>query len=88
LSLTTAIKIRARFGKYKREKSETILTKKGNPKTVWQREQIDEKFNNIKLEGNTERKLTVYSGDFGEVYLRLRVRRHKGWRLVHLGISG
>ena len=73
----TAIKIRARFGKYKREKSETILTKKGNPKTVWQREQIDEKFDNIKLEGNSERKLTVYSGDFGEVYLRLRVRRYK-----------
>ena len=48
----TAIKIRARFGKYTRDKSENFLTKKGNPKTVWQREQIEKTFERIKLTEN------------------------------------
>lgn len=73
----TAIKICARYGKYTRGKSENFLTKNGNPKTVWQREQIEEKFNDIKLAGKEERTFTVFSSDYGEVYLRLRVRRYK-----------
>ena len=32
-----AISIEARWGKYERVKSETLLTEKGNPKTVWKR---------------------------------------------------
>lgn len=73
----TAIKICARYGKYTRGKSENFLTKNGNPKTVWQREQIDEKFKNIKLVENTEEKFSVFSSDYGEVYLRLRIRRYR-----------
>lgn len=72
----TAIKICARYGKYTRGKSENFLTKKGNPKTVWQREQIDKKFDSIKLIENMEEKFIVFSSDYGEVYLRMRVRRY------------
>lgn len=72
----TAIKICARYGKYTRGKSENFLTKTGKPKTVWQREQIDEKFNDIKLVENTEKRFTVFSSDYGEVLLRMRVRRY------------
>ena len=73
----TAIKICARFGKYTRDKSEKFLTPKGNPKTVWQREQIEKTFERIKLTENAETPFVVYSGDLGEVLLRLRVRRYK-----------
>ena len=37
-----AIRVTARWGKYTRGKSETETTPKGNPKTVWQREQVHE----------------------------------------------
>jgi hypothetical protein len=73
----SAIKMRARYGKYTRGKSENFLSPKTQqPKTVWQREQIDKKFDNIRLTENREEKFTVYTGDYGEVQLRLRIRRY------------
>ncbi len=74
----TAIKICASYGKYTRGKSENFLTKTGKPKMVWQREQIDEKFNDIKLVENTEKRFTVFSSDYGEV-LRNRRRETAIW---------
>lgn len=69
-----SVVVTARWGRYKREKSETLVTEKGNPTTVWKRYPL----------GNVGRVLALAEGDFGpialddnqpEVYLQGRIRK-------------
>lgn len=73
----TAIKVIARYGKYTRGKSDKFLSPKTQkPKTVWQRKQIEKPFDKIQLADNKEISHVVSSSDYGEVQLRLRIRRY------------
>lgn len=72
-----------RWGRYKREKSETLVTEKGNPLGVWKRYPM----------GKVGRALPLAEGDFGpialdenqpEVYLQGRIRKLEGDWVVSL----
>ena len=74
----TAVRVCARYGKYKREKSETILTVNGNPKTVWRREQIEKLCERVELRDGKTETFTVHTDQqLGDVLLRVRSRRNQ-----------
>ena len=52
-----AIQVTARWGHYRRTRSETIKDKKGEPKLVWQRQQIEGNIRTHPLESWQDQKL-------------------------------
>ena len=67
-----AIQVTARWGQYRRVRSETLKTAAGEPKLVWQRQQIEGTFLLPLKAGKTEPRSP--STDFPEVYVRGLIR--------------
>ncbi len=76
-----AIKIYAKWGKYDRVESEHILTDKGNPKTIWQRQQIKGSSPSIKLKEGSINKWVV-DRNFPDVYVQGLIRKQNGEWIV------
>jgi hypothetical protein len=69
----TELRVTAEWGWYKREKSEEILTEKGNPKTVWRRYPMSGQADLAVREGDVPP--TAISSEQPEVVVRGRMRR-------------
>ncbi|MDO8970761.1 MAG: hypothetical protein Q7U74_08745 [Saprospiraceae bacterium] len=67
-----SIEVTARWGQYQRVRSETLKTAAGEPKPVWQRQQIEGSTVLLLREGKTEP--WSPSDDFPEVYVRGLIR--------------
>lgn len=76
-----AIKLYAKWGKYDRVESEYILSDKGNPKTVWQRQQIKGTSPTIPLKEGAINKWVVDS-ESPDVYIQGLMRKQNGEWIV------
>ncbi len=68
-------RIKAKWGYYKRQKSEFLTTEKGNPKTVWYRYDVDKTSDPIKLQDGTMQGWLPAAEDQPDVYVHGIIRK-------------